>query len=177
MPEVRADVLASAERAAAKVIGPLPQAYNAATSRASAAGALGNSRTYLVMMEAAKDAYSAACEAAAMRVAEIVGKDAPAYADELRTMLSRLLDTVLSEYGQIVERHTARFSSTAAKSLGSEAVRPALAAALEGTIADLKVGIAGGANVDKEKSRIIHIDNRGGSGQFAVDSPGVASSR
>jgi hypothetical protein len=43
----------------------------------------------------------------------------------------------------------------------------------KGVLADLEVGIAGGVNVKKQKSGV-SIDNRGGGGQFILDSPNAS---
>jgi hypothetical protein len=117
--------------------------------------------------------YHEMCEAAAVAITEIEGAEAPQHASRLDEILRALQADVL----EIFHQHASPGRSGGYMKQYVDARRPRLREALDqilmGTVADFELGIAGGANVNKQKSGV-SIDNRGGSAQVIIDSPNAS---
>jgi hypothetical protein len=117
--------------------------------------------------------YREICQAAAVVIAEIEGADAPQHAARLDEILREAQADLLEIFHQHASPgrsggHMKQFVDTRRPYL-----REVLDQSLQGTVADLELGIAGGVNVMKQKSGV-SIDNRGGSAQVIVDSPNAS---
>lgn len=166
------------DRHAAVAASAMRAALSAAESHVQAIvgvnnSAPGNSRTLLYARERASSAFREACDAAANRIAEVEGAAAVDYADDVPEIVEQARQTISAAFSKVAARFN-RFPPSAIAAAGTPAAD--MERVVAATIDDLRLGIAGGANVDRSKSRIISIDNRGGSGQFAVDSPGSQQS-
>lgn len=169
MQEVRSEVLKSAHRAAEKELELARKAAHAQYSKLHSNGAA----ITLVAEEIGKG-FEEGCAAAANRIAEIEGARAIAYASALEELLRPLSEDFLAVFSPEIFGP----NNLMARMLGKapDELRRRIARQLDATVADLKLGIADGVNVDKSKSRIISIDNRQGSGQFVLDSKDIRQS-
>jgi hypothetical protein len=131
----------------------------------------GNSRGYLMAQRELRLGWKAACRAAANRLAEIKGADAPSFSSDLLAALEGAKPKILEPMKRLTGRHHA---------LGNQNERLLMELAesvetdVEATLADLSLDIADGRHVDRSKSRLLLIDNRNGTGQFQIDSPGAS---
>jgi hypothetical protein len=140
------------------------------TLSASRNGNLGGSTYFIQAAQAVIACFRDAAEKSAVRLAEITQADATSYIELLRAALLAAAPKFAAAYSDGVGN-----SSIAGyrESLGAEVNRE-INEAIQGVVEDLSLGLAGGINVDKNKSRIIAIDNRGGHGQFAFDNRHVS---
>lgn len=138
-------------------------------SRAVAAGGSRSSRLVLGVEEVCAAGYRAMSTAAAVQIAEIEGEDTPKHADRLGEVLREAQAGVMSVFND--RAGSAGYPDILAKR--REALQQTMGETLQGTVDDLRLGIAGGVNVKKQKAGV-SIDNRGGSGQFIVDSAGAS---
>jgi hypothetical protein len=162
-------IAAAAQRAAKFKVEATHRAAQAAMHEAARRGILQSSMHVMNVERVCVDGYREMCNAAALTIAEIEGEDAPQHAARLREILREAQAELLS-----ISRRPV--SGGAMKNF-IDGRRPHIQAAfdeiLEGTVADLELGIAGGVNVRKQKTGV-SIDNRGGSGQFLFDSPNAS---
>lgn len=168
-------VLASATRAAAEQFSTLSSDILVERRAASADGRLNSSNTVLRLAGICIGAFKKAADAAAERIAEIEQSKAIAYSDKLGPALEPFRVRAISAFKELGDgrdgAHLERLHSQQLARVDSE-----ITSILDGLVADLSIGIAGGVNVDREKSRIIAINNSNGNGQFTIDSNHVTQS-
>ena len=131
----------------------------------------GNSRGYLMAQRELRLGWKAACKAAANRLAEIKGADAPSFASDLRAALEGAKPMVLGPMQRITGKHHAFGKQN--ESLLVE-LAESVETEIQATLDDLSQNLADGRHVDRSKSRLMLIDNRNGNGQFLIDSPGAS---
>ena len=120
--------------------------------------------------QACKSGYREICSAAAVIVAEIEVERGPGHATSLTDALRELQAQVLAIYQQYASK-----SGMKPRVEGRRVdLQKALDEILQGAVADLELGRAGGGTPKRQKSGV-SIDDRGGSGQLIVDSPNALS--
>lgn len=168
-------IAASAKRAAKLKVEATRREASAAMSKAAQRGVLRSSFHVQSIELVYVQGYRDACTAAAVQIAEIEGENAPQHAARLGEILQDVQTDLLGAFrkhaspGQSGD-HMEKFVSIRRRHL-----QETLDEILAGTVADLDLGTAGGTNVRKQKSPV-SIDNRGGSGQFVLNSPNTSQS-
>lgn len=131
----------------------------------------GNSRGYLMAQRELRLGWRTACRAAANRLAELKGADAPSFASDLLAALEGAKPMVLEPMKRVAGRNHA-FGTQNEKLLMELA--DSVDIDIKATLDDLSQNLADGRHVDRSKNRLMLIDNRNGNGQFLIDSPGAS---
>jgi len=168
------DIIASVRNAVEQRFRALNDAIEKFRGEMLGRGVYQSSMTLLGMHRRCIDGYREMCTAAAAHIAEIEGEDASRHADSIGQILKDMQPRVIELFGL-----TERGSRSSGLSLSMAAkertkLQAEMNAEVEHTMRDLRLGIAGGMNVKKRQQ--LYINNRGGAGQFAVNSPGSTQS-
>ena len=165
------EIIASVRNAVEQRFPALNDAIQKFRAEAMERGVYQSSMTILGMHRRCIDGYREMCTAAAAHIAEIEGEDASRHADSIGQILKDMQPRIIELFGW-TERGSRSYWSMAAEQRTK--LQAEMNAEVEHTMRDLRLGIAGGMNVKKRQQ--LYINNRGGAGQFAVNSPGSTQS-
>jgi hypothetical protein len=168
------DIIASVRNAVEQRFPALNDAIQKFQAGAAGRGVYLSSMTVGGTHRLCIDGYREMCVAAAAHLAEIEGEDAPRHADSIGRILKDMQPRIIELFGWDEQgaRSSGSLLGMAAKLRGE--LQAEMSAEVENTIRDLRLGVAGGVNVKKRQQ--FYIDNRGGAGQFVVNSPASTQS-
>ena len=159
-------IVAAARRVAKLQVDATRLAAQAAMAEVNRRNLLNSSICVENVARTCETGYREICRTSAIAVAEIEGELAPHHAVRLGEILREYQAQVLGIYQQRASRSGIKQRVDTRRA----DLQKVLDEILKGTIDDFEIGIAGGVNVKKQKA-VVSIDNRGGTGQFAVYSP------
>jgi len=164
------DIAASTRNVVEQRLSELHDGIQRVTFEAARAGRYDSSAHVLSVKRTCVDAYREICRSAAVHVAEIEGEDTSRHAHTVSQILSSIQPEIIEAFGFQSQGRSSDSLMQLASAQRAE-LQTALDAEVEHTARDLTLGVAGGVNVKKRQQ--IAIDNRGGAGQFAINSSGV----
>jgi hypothetical protein len=134
-------------------------------------GAYESSRGILGIHRRCIEGYRLMCATAATHVAEIEGEDSKRHAEAIGAILKDIQPRITELFGWNAQASRSNGSLMTMASQQRSALQTEMDAEVEHIVRDLRLGMAGGMNVKKRQQ--FYFDNRGGAGQFAVNSPGA----
>ena len=164
------DIIASVKHAVEQLFLPLHDTVQNYRAELAAIGRYDeNSAGAVALKRRCSDGYRGMCVAAVSRVAEIAGEDSVRYAESVGRILKEMQPRIIELFGwnSRLSRASESMKSVAAEQRAK--LQAEMDAEVDQMMRDLGLGIAGGVSMKTRPH--IHIDNRGGSGQFVVNSP------
>ncbi len=168
----RRDVIASAKRVAEAVYRSLPPKLSAATSKSIKAGMLQSGAHIREIRAIIESEFANLCKAASIKIAEICGKETPRYFEFVDELLRTFIEPFLDQFEQSAWPGLSRAANEDMAREQRILLESELSDLVFGTSEDLRLGIADGKRAES-REQVIMIDNRGGAGQIAVNSPGA----